>query len=90
MSGQQNGQYLLHRGQSFGDRHQRISSILADVAPGIAAVVLQTVQLHQANIMIKQGRYLAARDILEEVDEPVLNSNRRALVDELDGRLNLP
>jgi len=50
----------------------------------------QTVQLHQANIMIKQGRYLAARDILEEVDEPVLASNRRVLVDELDGRLNLP
>jgi len=50
----------------------------------------QTVQLHQANIMIKQGRYLAARDILEEVNEPVLDSNRRALVLELDGRLNLP
>jgi tetratricopeptide (TPR) repeat protein len=50
----------------------------------------QTVQLHQANIMIKQGRFLAARDILEEVSEPVLESNRRALEAELDGRLNLP
>jgi tetratricopeptide (TPR) repeat protein len=50
----------------------------------------QTVQLHQANIMIKQGRYLAARDILEEVNEPVLGSNRRALEAELDGRLRLP
>ncbi|RKX35075.1 MAG: hypothetical protein DRP71_04895 [Verrucomicrobia bacterium] len=50
----------------------------------------QTVQLHQANIMIKQGRFLAARDILEEVNEPVLESNRRALEVELDGRLNLP
>jgi tetratricopeptide (TPR) repeat protein len=50
----------------------------------------QTVQLHQANIMIKQGRYLATRDILEEVDEPVLASNRRALEAELGGRLNLP
>lgn len=50
----------------------------------------QTVQLHQANIMIKQGRYLAARDILEEVNEPILGSNRRALEAELDGRLNLP
>jgi tetratricopeptide (TPR) repeat protein len=53
--------------------------------PGIER---QTVQLHQANIMLKQGRLLAVRDILEQVTEPVLASNRRALEDELDGRLN--
>lgn len=53
--------------------------------PGIER---QTIQLHQANIMIKQGRTLAARDILEKVDEPVLASNRRTLEDELEGRIH--
>ncbi|MEZ5278781.1 MAG: hypothetical protein R3F07_20535 [Opitutaceae bacterium] len=53
--------------------------------PGIER---QTIQLHQANIMIRQGRTLAARDILEKIDEPVLASNRQTLEDELEGRVN--
>jgi len=59
------------------------SSLEERAHPGIER---QTVQLHEANILIKQGRFLAARDILEEVTEPVLASNRRVLEDELDGR----
>jgi len=59
------------------------SSLEERARPGIER---QTVQLHEANILIKQRRFLAARDILEEVTEPVLASNRRALEDELDGR----
>ena len=62
------------------------SSLEERARPGIER---QTVQLHEANIMIKQNRYLAARDMLEEVTEPVLKSNRQALEAELDGRLNL-
>lgn len=62
------------------------SSLEERARPGIER---QTVQLHEANILIKQKRYLAARDILEEVTEPVLRSNRQALEAELDGRLNL-
>lgn len=62
------------------------SSLEERARPGIER---QTVQLHEANILIKQKRYLAARDILEEVTEPVLRSNRQALEAELDGRLYL-
>lgn len=62
------------------------SSLEERARPGIER---QTVQLHEANILIKQKRYLAARDILEEVTEPVLRSNRQALEAELDGRLHL-
>lgn len=63
------------------------SSLEERAHPGIER---QTVQLHEANILIKQNRYLAARDILEKVTEPVLSSNRRALEAELDGRVLFP
>ncbi len=44
----------------------------------------QTVQLHRANIYLKQERFLGARSLINKVTEPTLTSNKQALLDELN------
>lgn len=43
----------------------------------------QTIQLHEANVLIQQERFDEARPLLEEVTAPALEGNRKTLVDML-------
>ena len=49
----------------------------ARVKPGIER---QTLQLHEANILLQLGRRDEARALLEQVTEPILESNKKKLV----------
>lgn len=48
-----------------------------------SAIERQTVQLHEANVLIRLDRRGEARALLDGVDEPALLSNRQKLVEEL-------
>lgn len=44
----------------------------------------QTIRLHRANILIKQGREAAAREVLASVTEPVLRTQKEELIAQLE------
>lgn len=50
-----------------------------------AGVELQTLQLHQANILVTLGRADEARALLDQITEAPLLSNKQKLVDQLAG-----
>lgn len=50
-----------------------------------AGVELQTIQLHQANILIQLGRRDEARALLDQISEAPLLPNKQKLVDQLAG-----
>lgn len=58
------------------------------VRPGVEQ---QTVRLHQANVLIKQGKFSEARALLATVDAPTLQKQREKLVVQLPAEnLSLP
>lgn len=50
-----------------------------------AGVELQTIQLHQANILIQLGRADEARALLDQITEAPLQANKQKLVEQLSG-----
>ncbi len=50
-----------------------------------AGVELQTIQLHQANILLQLGRADEARALLEQITEAPLQANKQKLVEQLSG-----
>jgi tetratricopeptide (TPR) repeat protein len=55
---------------------------LEEMAP--TSLEKQTVQLHRANIYLKQERFLGARTLINKITEPALSSNKQALLDQLN------
>jgi tetratricopeptide (TPR) repeat protein len=48
-----------------------------------AGVERQTVWLHQANVLLQQGKTAEARPLLDRVEEPVLARNKQVLIEKL-------